>query len=37
MEMISKEKVEEILIWAEEQGHIKGDIQLVLQTIYNEE
>lgn len=37
--MIKKEKVTEILLWAEEQGHIGGDIHLVIQNImsYTEE
>lgn len=35
MDTIKKETVIEILKWAEEQGHIKGDIDLVIKTIYN--
>lgn len=37
MEYIKKDTVIEILKWAEEQGHIKGDIDLVIKTIYNHE
>lgn len=37
MEYIEKDTVIEILKWAEEQGHIKGDIDLVAKTIYNHE
>ena len=33
METIKKEKVAEIILWAEEQGHIKGDIYLLIQNI----
>lgn len=33
-EIITKETVEEIIRWAEYQGHIKGDIELLIQNIY---
>lgn len=35
MDTIKIETVIEIIKWAEEQGHIKGDIDLVIKTIYN--
>ena len=31
--LITKEEVIDILKWAEEQGHIKGDIDLVIQNV----
>lgn len=34
MDTIKKETVEEIIRWAEEQGHIKGDIEILVQNIY---
>lgn len=37
MDTIKKEKVIEIIKWADEQGHIKGDINLLIQTIYSYE
>lgn len=39
METIKKEKVAEIILWAQEQGHISGDVYLLIQNImaYEEE
>lgn len=39
MDEIKKEKAAEIILWAEEQGHIKGDVYLLIQNImdYNED
>ena len=31
--LITKDEVISILKWAEEQGHIKGDINLVIQNV----
>lgn len=36
-EKIYKETVEEILWWAKEQGHIKGNIEIVLENIWDHE
>ena len=36
MNTIKKETVEDIIRWAAEQGHINGDIELVIQTVYAE-
>ena len=33
MDTIKKEKVEEIIRWAEEQGHIRGDIEILIENI----
>jgi len=35
--MISKETVVEILLWAKDEKHIRGDLDLVIQTIMNYE
>lgn len=37
MDTIKKEKVQEIIKWAEEQGHINGDIDLLIKNIMNYE
>lgn len=37
MDTIKKETVIDIVKWAEERGHIKGDIDLLIQTIYSYE
>ena len=37
MEKISKEKVIEIINWAEYQGHIRGDIDVLRENIWNED
>lgn len=37
METIKKETVEEIIRWAKEEGHIRGDIEIVIENIYNYE
>ena len=37
MDTIKKEKVEEIIRWAEEQGHIRGDIEILIENIYKYE
>lgn len=36
-ERIYKETVEDILLWAKDQGHIKGDIDVVLENIWRHE
>lgn len=35
-EMIKKETVVDIIEWAEEQGHIKGDIDILITNILEE-
>ena len=37
MDTIKKDTVIDIVKWAEEQGHIKGDIELLIKTIYSYE
>ena len=36
-ELITKEDAIDIIKWGEEQGHIYGDIDLIVNTIYNHE
>ena len=37
MDIIEKEKVEEIIRWAKEQGHIEGNIDLLIENIMDYE